>query len=294
LLPLPAPTPDPPEWLEAVRARLRREAKEIRVESLQEAAQAAQAAAAGGAELIIAAGGDGTIRAVAENIVGSAATLGILPRGTVNVLARELGIPLGDIERAADICVHGKIERLDVGRIGGRYFLLMCSVGFDALTVKTVNEDVKNVVGAPAYVLAGLANLAHYTPARYTYQVDAEPPTSVDAFMIVVANASSYGGDYQIAPYADMTDGLLDIYVFGAPPVLPAAQKAAFLRQIGAVALGRHEDDPDVRHMYGRRVSIQADRNAAIQIDGDAYGVTPILIEVVPRALSVRVPAPAR
>jgi YegS/Rv2252/BmrU family lipid kinase len=265
---------------------------EIRVETLEETERAARSAVAAGANLVIAAGGDGTVRAVAENIVGSEATLGIVPRGTANVLARELGIPLDDVAAAVDICVHGVTQRVDLGYTGTRYFLLMCSVGFDALTIKRVNPDLKNVVGASAYVLSGIANLTNYTPARYTYQVDSEPPQTIEAFMIVLANAASYGGDYKIAPEADMADGLLDVCVFEAPSgLLPAAQKAVFLRQLGALALGRHGDDPDVRLFGARRVHLQANRNVAVQIDGDACGTTPLVVEVIPQALPVRVPA---
>jgi diacylglycerol kinase family enzyme len=88
-----------------------------------------------------------------------------------------------------------------------------------------------------------------------------------------------------------MSDGLLDVCLFEAPPgLLPAAQKAVFLRQLGAMAFGRHQDDPDVRTFCARRIHLLADRDAAVQIDGDACGTTPLVVEVAPQVLPVRVP----
>lgn len=265
------------------------------------AAQRARRAADEGADLVIAAGGDGTVRAAAEGLVDSQTTLGILPRGTMNVLARALGIALDDWRAACDLCLDGHTRQIDLGRIDvgsgdadapsstRAHFLLMCSVGLDAAAVAGVNTDVKGVVGAPAYVLSGLATLAGYTPTHLTLTLDGEA-YSVPAFMAVIANVASYGGDFQIAPHATLDDGLLDVCVFEAPAGPPPVQKASFLRQMGAMALSRHLIDPDVSYFRARRVEIVSAPEAPVQIDGDALGRTSVVVDVLPRALRVRAP----
>lgn len=283
-----------PRWLEETLSYLRVasgvEVAAVAAQSFDHAAQTARAAAQTGADLVIAAGGDGTLRAVAEGLTGTKTAMGILPRGTVNVLAREFGIPLDDPTRALDICLGGKTRAIDLGRIGNRYFLLMCSVGFDALTVGNVNPEVKGVVGASAYVLAAVATLATYTPPEMTLILDGEPRATGPTFMVVVANAPTYGGDFRLAPEADMGDGLLDVCVFEAPAGPLPVQRAAFIRQIGAVALGRHLQDPDVQFYRARRIELYAAPQTSVQIDGDALGATPLTVEVAPGALSVRAP----
>ena len=124
--------------------------------------------------LVIAAGGDGTVRAVADGLAGTDTALGILPRGTINVLARHLAIPLDNHLAACDICLRGALRRLDLGRAGAHHFLLMCSIGLDATAVGNVNVDIKGWMGAPAYVLSGLATLATYTPPDMAITLDGE------------------------------------------------------------------------------------------------------------------------
>ena len=282
--------------LDAARRHLKKSlgfiVPEYPVESPTETFQAARQAMAAGAKLILAAGGDGTVRAAGEALLESDVTLGILPQGTVNVLARELNIPVDDAERAAEIALKGDTVRIDMGKVREQCFLLMCSVGFDAATVASVDQNVKNVIGTGAYVLAGLVNVASYSPVRYTIQADDGPPEEVDAFTILIANAGLYGGDYRVIPDADLTDGLLDVALFTAPAnSLLAPQKASFFRQITASMRGAFHDDPDTRHIRCRRIAISSRDKAEVQIDGDPAGMIPITAEILPGALAVRVPA---
>lgn len=282
--------------LDAVRrylkTSLRKIVPEYPVETLEETQMATRQALDAGAKLLLVSGGDGTIRAASEILIGSGATLGILPSGTVNVLARELRIPVDDLERAAQIALTGKTLSIDIGRIRDRIFLLMCSVGFDAAAVASVDPNVKNVLGSGAYVLAGLVNVASYAPSRYTIQVDDNPPHEIDAFTIVIANAGLYGGDYRIVPDANLTDGLLDIAIFTAPPNQnSASQKASFFRQVTNAMRGKMPEEPDTHYFRARKISISAPDPADVQIDGDHAGVAPITCEILPQALPVKVPA---
>jgi YegS/Rv2252/BmrU family lipid kinase len=300
-------TPEPGDPLDAVRAyshiQMGAPLPEYPAETLDEITQAAKQAVADGVEILLAAGGDGTLRAVAEVIIGTPTVLGVVPVGTVNVLARELGIPLDKPERAVEIALMGRTTLLDVGKITvvagpgdiapvqSRLFLLMCSVGLDAHAVASVNPDLKGVVGTTAYVVSGLTTLATYAPVRFTVTADDFPPEIYDAFSIVVSNAASYGGDFRLVMDAEMDDGMLDVSIFTAPPGLPPVQSAVFLRQAAAAALGRLESDPDVRLFRSYKLRIETETPTAVQVDGDASGLAPLDIEVLPRSLAVRVPA---
>ncbi len=272
-------------------------------ETLEEITAAAQQAIADGVDILMVAGGDGTLRAVADVLLGTRTTLGVLPVGTANVLARELGIPLERPERAVEVALFGRTIWLDVGRITTsgspenhtpsqtRSFLLMCSVGLDAYAVAKVNPDLKWLVGSSAYVVSGLTALATYSPIRFTLIADDFPAESYDAFSVVVSNAGSYGGDFRLVADAEMDDGMLDVSVFVAPPGIPAVQGAVFLRQAASAALGRLETDPDVHLFRAYKVRIETETPTIVQLDGDTCGNTPVDIEIVPRVLPVRVPA---
>jgi len=257
-----------------------------------EAERFAGEAADAGAQLVIAAGGDGTVRAVAEGLIRKETPLGILPRGTINVLARELGIPLDDVPGALEVALRGETRALDMGKSGDRHFLLMASVGIDASAVENVNVELKSFVGGGAYVVAGLSALATFTPPVMTVWVGGarEPYWHGEAFAVVIANTRSYGGDFPIAPEAEWDDGQFDICIFGALDAPLPVQRAHFLRQVGAVTVNLHRSDPDIHYLRASRVVVESDPPVPVQIDGDALATTPLSVEVVARALTVRVP----
>lgn len=301
LLARPHPPEPEPAWVQDARAYLHvltgAPPRAVAPVSYEDAVRTAREAALAGAELVVAAGGDGTLRAVAEGLAGTDTALGVLPRGTVNVFARELGIPLLDTHAALDICANGETRRVDMGRVADRHFLLMASVGFDALAVGNVNADLKDVVGAPAYALSALASFATFTPPTLTVTLgdgSAPPIHRGPTFLCVIANTASYGGDFRIAPEARTDDGLLDVYLFEAPDGPPALQSAAFLRHVGEIALGTHLHNPLARYLRASRVRIDSEPASAVQADGDPLGSAGSLtVEAVPGALRVRVPGPA-
>jgi diacylglycerol kinase family enzyme len=175
---LPVAPAGEPVWIEEARDFIRAETGDdpeiVATMSEEEAVATLRDATARGVGLVIAAGGDGTLRSAANVLAGTETVLGILPKGTVNVFARELSIPLDDPLGALRIALHGRTRRVDVGcvrvpsRPEGQYFLLMASLGFDATAVDNVNLDVKETMGAGAYVLAGLSTLANYVPPWVT------------------------------------------------------------------------------------------------------------------------------
>lgn len=243
--------------------------------------------AAADADLVLVAGGDGTMRAVAGALQGSDMPLAILPSGTVNVLARELGIPLDDPAAAVDIALDGVVRPIDMGLCNGEPFLLVCSGGVDSATVAQVNADLKGAVGATAYALAAVGALATFTPPRARVRIDGRKLPETDIFLVAVGNTSLYGGDLKLLPTARLDDGLLDLIVFTAPPLPTPVRNAAFLPQLATAALGRHPENDSLWIHQGREILIESDVPIPLQMDGDLAGATPATITLAPGAIKV-------
>lgn len=240
------------------------------------------------ADLLLVAGGDGTVRAAAAALHHSDVPLGILPTGTVNVLARELGIPLTDPAAAVDIAL-GESERCcDVGFCNDRPFLLVCSGGVDSATVAQVNLDLKNTMGATAYALAALGALTNFTPPTVSVTIDGKKLPPTDVFLVAIGNTSLYGGDLRLLPDARIDDGLLDIVLFVAPPLPASVRNAAFLPQLADAALGRHAASDSVLFFQGRHITLESAQPVPLQMDGDLAGTLPATIRIDPKSLRIR------
>lgn len=244
----------------------------------------ARQAVADGRDLVIAAGGDGTVNEVATALVGTGVPLGIIPLGTVNVLARELRIPF-DLRKAVRTIVDGNVRKMDVGCVGEHYFTLMAGFGFDAEITATVVQPLKDVIGASAYVIKTLEMLARYEATDVTLEM-AEETYNGRAYMVVVANSPSYAYKLSLAPYASTEDGLLDVIVFEQLPT----KRMGFLQQILQIFIRRHVHHRAVRYFKTPKVTVRSNPEVMIQIDGDPNGMTPAEVSIVPCALSVLVP----
>lgn len=235
-------------------------------------------------DLVVACGGDGTVNEVANALVGSRTALGIVPIGSVNVLARELGVPL----RAADAVraiARGSPKPIDVGCANGRYFTLMAGFGFDAEVVANVLQPIKDWIGTSAYVLSALETLAKYRATDVTLEMPSET-YSTKAFLVIVANASTYSYNLKMAPLAVPDDGLLDICVFERP----ITDRIGFVRQVADVFVHRHLYHRAVRYFRTDRVIVRSEPEILMQLDGDAFGSTPVEIALSPGALNVIMP----
>jgi YegS/Rv2252/BmrU family lipid kinase len=231
---------------------------------------------------VIVAGGDGTINAVLPALAGSGFALGIVPAGSVNVLARELAIPRS-LRRAAEVAAAGKVRRVDLGMAGGRPFALMAGLGFDAAVVGSVAPDLKNVLGSFAYVTRGLRLLATHSPSHFRIAADGGS-FQTEAWLAVVANASRYTYRWRLAPEAQIDDGWLDLCLF------QSSSPGRTAGQVIAALAGRHAEHPGVLHLRAREMQFESDPPVKVQLDGDAVGETPVDVRVAPKALSVLVP----
>ena len=238
-----------------------------------------------GYDPIIAGGGDGTVNGVINGLVGTDATLGIIPIGSVNVLARELGIPL-DFRKAIQTIADGVVKKIDLGCANGRYFTLMAGFGFDAEVVANVVQPLKDMIGSSAYVLEGLETLARYRATNVVLEMP-EGTYSTKAFLVMVANVSTYTYNLKITPHAAPDDGLLDVCVFERP----LADKIGFMRQMAEVFIHRHLYHRAVRYFRTSKVTVRSDPEVMVQLDGDAFAATPVHASIAPSSLPVIVPA---
>lgn len=243
----------------------------------------ARQAAADGAELVVAVGGDGHAAAVAEGLIGTTATFGLLPAGSANDYARTLHIPTRDVRMAIATILDGSATRVDAVRVrtarGERTFLNVVGTGFDA-EVAAAAEQITVMRGAGRYVLAIMRVLPRFKAASFDLSIDGQPHRQ-RAMMIAVANGPAYGGGMRIAPAARLDSGWLEICIVGE------VSKAEFIRTFPRVFRGTHVDHPQVTMLRGREVTIDADRPLDLIGDGERLGRLPATMSVLPAALSV-------
>lgn len=245
--------------------------------------QLAQRAVEQSISVVIAAGGDGTINEVIQALAGSETALGVLPVGTVNVWAREMGIPL-EIAKAREILVSGQTRRIDLGRVNGRYFLLMVGIGFDGEVIHAVEHKPLKRLGVLGYVLATLWFGPGYAGFPLTLSVDETEPVRTRALQIIVGNTRLYGGAFKFTWLARCDDGLLDLCVVHKRGPLG---RLLVLRDF----VLRHERRKLwVRYNTCKKIVIETKSPVAIQVDGDPAGYTPATLDIVPGTLKVIVP----
>lgn len=249
-------------------------------------------AVAGGASVVIAFGGDGTTRAVAESLAGTGVPMGLLPAGTGNLLARNLGIPPARLESSLHIALTGQNRTIDVGHVelndtlAGRprqeTFLVMCGLGFDAEVMATTAPELKKKIGWVAYVVAGLSRLrGRRTPV--TMRIDDGPVQQHRIRAVMVGNVGMLQAGIQLMPGALPDDGWLDVMV-----VSPRGM-TGWLPVLGAVLTRRNH--ATVEHFRCRSIEIQAEKPMFAQLDGDPTGKAQRLKATVdPLSVIVRVP----
>lgn len=248
----------------------------------------ASEAAAAGAELIVAVGGDGTLHEVANGIIGSTSTLGLIPFGTGNDLARALSIH-GNVDVACRAILDGETIDLDVGVIDGngtggeRHFLVIAGTGFDARTAQTVNNGVRWLAGAAAYVYGALTTLAAFKPFQLALTLDDGEQIQRPAMFCSVANASTTGGGMKIAPEARVDDGRFDICLAGE------VSKLTLVHQLTKVFKGEHVHHTAVSMHKASSITLDADPPQPLLIDGEVVGMTPATIKMLPGALPIKV-----
>jgi YegS/Rv2252/BmrU family lipid kinase len=242
-------------------------------------------AAAEHVDLVLACGGDGTVIACAEGLAGCRIPLAVIPAGTGNLLARNLGLPLG-LGAALVVALSGDDMPLDMGSANGKPFVVMAGVGLDAKMLESTSESLKKRFGWAAYVISALRHLRD-RPMRVRLRADGGPPLRRRAGGVVVGNVGRLQAGVSLLPDAKPDDGLLDV------AVLTARGWAGWLA-LAAHLLLRRGATPRVTRLTCRELRIDLDRPQPWELDGEVMGRTrQLVINVQAGQLLLRGPAPA-
>ena len=250
-----------------------------------EATQIAARAARNGSSDIIVAGGDGTINEAIQGLAGTKARLAIIPRGTGNVLARELGLPLDDAQAIA-VAAKGKSRKIYLGLAidettnESRHFVLMAGIGLDASVVRRVQPSLKKRIGKGAFWISGLSHLATWNPRPFTLEIDG---TQYNATFAAIGNAPRYGGDLAITPGARLDQREFEICM------IQTTSRLRYLHLLSyAMRNGMPRDNPKVQ--FVKAASVRAYGDVPVQVDGELIGHLPMRFEIAPDSLDVIVP----
>jgi diacylglycerol kinase (ATP) len=246
-----------------------------------EALELARTAVEDEVESLVVCGGDGMVHLAVQALAGTTTTLGIIPAGTGNDVARYVGVPRRNPQAAADVVVGSHVRTIDLARAGHQYFVTVLAAGFDSL----VNERANALAwprGQMRYNLATLAELRVFEPLSYTLELDGAA-RRLDAMLVAVGNGPSFGGGLRIAHGAEIDDGLLDVVI------IKPMSKLELVRTYPKLYTGRHVTHPQYEHHRVRTVTVAAPGIVAYA-DGERIGPLPLTVEVAPRALRVLAP----
>jgi YegS/Rv2252/BmrU family lipid kinase len=221
-------------------------------------------------DAIVAGGGDGTIHAVVNGLMGRPIPFGVLPFGTANVLAREIGLPHSP-ERLAVLIAAAPVRPIWPGHVDGRAFVMMASAGFDSEIVASINEALKRRAGRLAFAWAALVQLCRYRPCELTVRADG---IEHRAAAMIAAKGRHYAGRFVVAPDANLGEPALDLVLFRQ------AGRLAILRYALGLFLGVLPRLHDVTILRAREVIVTGDRMLPVQGDGEIVGHLPVTIRI--------------
>ena len=252
-----------------------------RTESLEHGIGEARHAAEAG-EIPVVMSGDGLVGQVGGALAEMDATMGIIPGGRGNDLARVLGIP-ADPEGAVAVLAEGETRQIDVGVANGRRFLGVASCGFDSDANRIANE-ARLVRGNLVYAYAAIRALIAWRPATFTISLDDAEPIAIEGYSVAAANSRAFGGGMFVAPHAELDDGRLDVIT------VSHVSKLRYARGLPKAFKGAHLDNEEVSELRGATVEIQANRPFAVYADGEHLTDLPATLTVLPGALRVIAP----
>jgi YegS/Rv2252/BmrU family lipid kinase len=233
---------------------------------------------------IVAAGGDGTVNHVANGLAGSNAALGLLPMGTVNVFAMELGLPLYNLQLCWDIIEGANMRQVDLPSANEKCFVQLAGVGLDAQVVKETSHASKRSFGPLSYLISAAQIAARRPPKLYIESED----TSVDeGSFVLIGNGRLYGGPFPCFKHAIIDDGLFDVVVFkrlGYLEIIKYLQDVIFSSEIRA---------PEIEYFQTCDLRITSEQDVPLELDGELAGKCPVEFQIRQKALRVLAPIPA-
>jgi len=238
-----------------------------------------------GYKTIVAAGGDGTVNEVVNGIGEADVAFGILPIGTMNVFALELGIPMNNLRKAWDVIEAGFTRSVDLPTGNGEYFVQLAGVGLDAEVVRQTTPDFKRALGPVSYVVS-LAHVAAGKPPELTI-TDAEGIERKGCF-VLVGNGRYYGGPLVLFRDAKLDDGLLDVVVF------KNQSHWDVMRYVHAILFQAHPELHDVEYFQSKSIRVESAADVPVELDGEITGCVPVDFRIAPYQLRVLVPRKRR
>jgi YegS/Rv2252/BmrU family lipid kinase len=238
-----------------------------------------------GFDTIVAAGGDGTVSAVANGVLHSHACLGVIPLGTANVLARELSIPLGLPEACALLAGPHQLACIDAMRVDDKHYFTQIGIGVDAVMIRDTLTEHKKRLGVVAYLWTATLSLIGFRARRFSIVADGRRARP-RALQVVLANSGTLGvSGLRWGPDVRVDDGQIDVCILRARTLLD------FVSVAWSVIRGRHGKDRKIHYLTARQaVAVGTDRPLPVQGDGEVIGETPLEVRMVPRAVRVVVP----
>lgn len=252
-------------------------------QSAEDAVDLARSFAERGEPIVVAAGGDGTLNAVVQGLAGSSTALGVLPAGTMNVFARELGLPHASLRRSLDVLDAGYVKEVDLYEANGHAFVQMAGVGLDAQVIEETDSEAKKMFGPMAYLTAAVRVLGERPPKMRVICDDGRVEEGV---CVLAGNGSLYGGQLKLFRKADNMDEMLDALVFteaGYKLVLDSVRGLA----TGAIDAG----NSSVNYLQARSFRIECESSVPMEVDGEFLGrVSEVRIDPAERKLRVIAP----
>ncbi len=243
----------------------------------------ARTAVEAGYRTIVAAGGDGTVNEVVNGIAGSNVTLGLLPLGTMNVFATELGLPT-DLERCWQLIQDGHTRKVDLPSANGKHFVQLAGVGFDAQVVKETSRALKRSFGPLSYLFSA-AQISARTPPRL--RIESEHAVTAEGSFVLIGNGRLYGGPFPFFKNAVIDDGLFDVLVFKRLGYLD------MIRYMQDVILRAQITSPEVEYFQTTKLRVSSDSGVPVEVDGELIGNCPVEFKIRSRGLRVIAPAAA-
>jgi diacylglycerol kinase (ATP) len=245
-----------------------------------ETAELARELAEAGYSTIVVAGGDGTINEVVNGIAGLDVSLGILPIGTMNVLAYELGLPTTQLDQCWEIIQQGIARSIDLAVANDQYFVQLSGVGLDALAVRETDLNIRKTIGPISYIFAVAQIIGRPAPRL---EICFNERETMGGCFVLVGNGRFYGGPLAFFPDAKNDDGLLDVLVFKHQGYLD------IIRYLQGVLAGNHADFADIEYRQVRSLRVISDRGVPVEIDGEVTAHTPVNFQVALHQLRVLV-----
>lgn len=232
--------------------------------SAEDAMELAAGFAERGEPVVVAAGGDGTLNAVTQGLADTQTALGVLPAGTMNVFAREMGFPHNSLKKSLDVLDEGHIEEVDLFEANGQAFIQMAGVGIDAKVIEETTWETKKMFGPLAYLMSAVRVLGEKPPRMRVITDDGREEEGV---CVLAGNGALYGGQVKLFRKADNSDEMLDVLVF------TAAGYKLVMDSVKGIATGAIDaGNSSVNYLQAKSFRVICDREVPMEVDGEFIG----------------------